>query len=124
MTRKEKILKAAALNNNKKGLVCLVPIDGAECLLTCHEKTLCDCQVLKIIDKSETLITHLADRVEKLEAALEFYAQLKFSTEYFYKDTGEYLYNVVAFPKIDTEARQTLTAPNPLDECLKILGVE
>ena len=32
----------------RKGLVCLVPREGAECALTCHEKTLCDCQVLEI----------------------------------------------------------------------------
>lgn len=47
----------------RNGLVCLVPRTGSDSVITSHEKTLCDCQVLEIFaaldearrDKAETL---------------------------------------------------------------------
>lgn len=43
------------LEEKRKGLVCLVPKPGDKHVLTSHEKTLCDCQVLEIIDYAERL---------------------------------------------------------------------
>jgi hypothetical protein len=46
------------LEKIKKGLVCLVPRKGLGGI-TCHEKTVCDCQVLKIISCLEIALVAL-----------------------------------------------------------------
>lgn len=56
---------------DRTGLVCLVPREGSSSALTCHENTLCDCQVLEIADRLDKL---KAIAVE-LAKALEFYNQ-------------------------------------------------
>ena len=58
------------INKYRKGLVCLVPKRGSEFTMTCHEKTLCDCQVLEIFAAYDSLEAKFALVVE----ALEFYA--------------------------------------------------
>ena len=60
----------------RRGLVCLVPREGADGL-TCHEKTICDCRVIELLDDLDTQeseITKLRKRVEVLQKALEKYA--------------------------------------------------
>lgn len=36
------------LDEIEKGLVCLVPNPGAQNVITCHEYSICDCEVLKL----------------------------------------------------------------------------
>lgn len=67
----------------------------------------------------QPIITALLDENEKLRAALEYYAGLNFSTEYFYKDSGEYCYNIVSKPEIETLARQALSTCTEIDELLE-----
>lgn len=50
MTRPTK----ARLEELKRGLVCLVPLQRIAGL-TCHEKTLCDCQVLEVFSEVDAL---------------------------------------------------------------------
>lgn len=57
----------------RRGLVCLVPREGAYGL-TCHEKTICDCRVIELLDDLDTQeseLTKLRKRVEVLEFALK-----------------------------------------------------
>ena len=54
----------------RRGLVCLVPLDDTGGL-TCHEKTICDCEAIKLLDDIDTQ----TQRVAILEEALEFYAK-------------------------------------------------
>jgi hypothetical protein len=51
----------------RKGLVCLVPRPNAESVITSHERTLCDCQVLEIITALEQALeseARLADWIK------------------------------------------------------------
>jgi len=55
------------INKYRKGLVCLVPKRGSEFTMTCHEKTLCDCQVLEIFAAYDSLEAKLAISTKGLE---------------------------------------------------------
>ncbi len=48
------------LEYKTRNLICLVPREDAESVITCHERTLCDCEILKF-----------KAVIEKLKAALE-----------------------------------------------------
>ena len=48
-----------------KGLVCLVPKPGAQHTITCHEKTLCDCEVLTITGKLLAVVKEMRGALEK-----------------------------------------------------------
>lgn len=59
----------------RRGLVCLVPREGVDGV-ACHEKTICDCRVIELLDDldaQESELTKLRKRVEVLEEALSFY---------------------------------------------------
>ncbi len=57
------------INKYREGLACLVPRDmlGGS-VITCHEKTLCDCQVLEIFKALDEM---RADLINTLEYARE-----------------------------------------------------
>lgn len=63
-------------NEMRIGLVCLVPINKSAGGISCHEKTICDCRVIEILDDLDTQeseLTKLRARVALLEEALGFY---------------------------------------------------
>lgn len=56
----------------RRGLACLVPINAPG--ISCHEKTICDCGVIELLDDLDTQeseLTKLRKRVEVLTTALE-----------------------------------------------------
>ena len=67
----------------RKGLVCLVPKPGSDSVITSHEKTLCDCQVLEIFDaldaanaeieRLQMAITHSASYAQTMKEKAELY---------------------------------------------------
>ena len=42
-------------------LACFVPPKGSGWAVTCHEKTLCDCEVIELIDRLKKEIKELRD---------------------------------------------------------------
>lgn len=56
------------INKYRKGLACLVPKEEAECALTSHEYSLCDCKVLEIFSYADKI----QSRLEKCEGLLRF----------------------------------------------------
>lgn len=88
-------------------LVCLVPskeaISKKSMLLTCHEKTLCDCSVLEITNELLTVI-------DDMKAALEFYGDDKnwSDNKFIVKSDVELRDNEFNDP-CGKRARQTLT---------------
>lgn len=58
-----------SIEEYRKGLVCLVPNPGSDSVITSHEKTLCDCQVLEIF----TAYDELQSENAKLQLMAENY---------------------------------------------------
>jgi hypothetical protein len=61
-----------ASETGRQGLVCLVPRKGVGGI-TCHEKTLCDCTILELLDSRDAEIDLLLQIIEKQTDTLKFY---------------------------------------------------
>lgn len=65
------------IDSIKNNLVCLVPSKDSYHVITSHEKTLCDCEVLEIINELEQKLAKATERIVLLRAKIESHRDTK-----------------------------------------------
>ena len=71
----------------KKTLVCLIPKKESKIGVTCHEKTLCDCEVIDLLNKLQKENQELKRKLDLAVGALEYYAETENWCETGYEDS-------------------------------------
>lgn len=93
----------------KSRLGCLVPKPGVD-MPSCHEKTLCDCEVLALIEEVERLESvayHAKDKAWQMECdKIEMQRRLKYSEEDFQRTRDHFNKLNAAYVKLEIELQR------------------